>query len=1153
MHIDGLKIAGFKSFVDPVDFMVEDGLTGIVGPNGCGKSNILESLRWVMGATSARAMRGGEMDDLIFSGSSNRPQREHCEVTVILDNSARTAPAALNDADVLEVKRRLRRSAGSTYKVNGRTVRAKDIQLLFADASTGANSPALVRQGQISELIASKPQNRRRILEEAAGISGLSARRHEAQLKLRAAAANLEKLDDIIGEVEKQISSLKRQASKARRYRDLNAAIQDLEASLLLERWRLAATDFDAATQALAAARLAVDDGVRAEARTSTQEADTRARILPLRNNESEAAGKLGALKLQLARIDGERQAAKDALARLQSDLARISADQSREHDLRDEAQDKAAAATHALEDLPSIDESERAIARQDLQDSLKAAERELAEQEHQTEILAAQLAAAEANMRAAQSLLEREEKRLSVLIADRARLVEDRDRLGDEAALTAELDEARKTLNTATTVADHAAQTADAAEALATQNRKAAAEAAVPAREAEQARDSLKAEIAGLERLTSGAGLVAKDAVLEEIRPDDGLERALAAALGDDLSASRVEKDAQHWTSRQGAAQLSLPEGAQPLWDVVKAPDVLSARLKQCGLVDVADGPRLQTELKPGQRLVSTNGDMWRWDGFVRTAKAPSPAAERLEHRNRLDKQRKALAKADKAADKMRLKAEQAEADAEDARRSAAEKTRLVPQLQASSAKAREAVLLAEQAVERLHLRTASLGNAIARLDDNITEVQTTIDAARTNGAAGPADSDRTALMQAREAVRSMREAERRYLANLTDFDQETSRLQARRSALEREAQDWSRRAETADKRLNALFAERDAVRRQIHDAEASPADLQLRTDALAGEIQTAEALRQSAADALAEAETALRECETNSRAARDDSGKARELVARNEAQLEAAQRRRDDASEAVNARFDCTPEDLASARSQEGASDAVSVDLPGRERQLSDLKRQLDALGPVNQAADDQLEETAERMEQQLVEREDLRAALDKLNEAVDALNTEGRARLLEAFEVVAGHFKVLFETLFQGGEAELRLTESDDPLQAGLEIYACPPGKRLGTLSLMSGGEQALTAAALIFAVFLSRPSPLCVLDEVDAPLDDANVDRFCRMLDEMRRRTDTRFIVITHNPVTMSRMDRLYGVTMQERGVSKLVSVDLQSAERLVAAE
>jgi chromosome segregation protein len=333
---------------------------------------------------------------------------------------------------------------------------------------------------------------------------------------------------------------------------------------------------------------------------------------------------------------------------------------------------------------------------------------------------------------------------------------------------------------------------------------------------------------------------------------------------------------------------------------------------------------------------------------------------------------------------------------------------------------------------------------------------------------------------------------------------------------------------------------------------ARGQPAALEAQLAQLSGEADGAEEARRSAADSLVRAETALRGAEARARTARDDAAAAREQLVRAEARLENALRRESEVAAAVHAAFDRDLEALEAMVASAQSNAAAIEDAAALDARLAALRRERDQLGAVNMEADEQLAEISGRMGAQEAERADLAAAIAKLREGVRALNQEGRARLLAAFERVHEHFRYLFVALFGGGEAELRLTESDDPLDAGLEIYASPPGKRLGTLSLMSGGEQALTATALIFAVFLSRPAPICVLDEVDAPLDDANVDRFCRLLDEMRRRTETRFIVITHNAVTMSRMDRLYGVTMQERGVSRLVSVDLEAAERLAAA-
>jgi len=433
LHFTGLKIVGFKSFADPVDFEIHSGLTGIVGPNGCGKSNILEALRWVMGATSARAMRGGEMDDLIFSGSSNRPSRENAEVALILDNSLRQAPLELNDSDEIEVRRRLRRGAGSTYKINGRTVRAKDVQLLFADASTGANSPSLVRQGQISELISSKPQNRRRILEEAAGIAGLNQRRHDAELKLRAASESLSRLDEIIGEVEKQLNTLKRQAARAQKYKAIQEEIDLLEIHVALIRWQDAKDDADEANIELENANSALSDASRLETRATTEETHKRAAIPELRDHSAEASGMLGALKLQIAQLDTERQTASSTIVQLEKDQSRIIADLEREHGLREEATKAAEAARSSLKTLPKNPDLKKSVAYADLQKSLeKVQDRlKLAETEHTAQ--SNQLAVSIANAADCKQRIERADQKAKELEIAKEKASESLKSLGDE------------------------------------------------------------------------------------------------------------------------------------------------------------------------------------------------------------------------------------------------------------------------------------------------------------------------------------------------------------------------------------------------------------------------------------------------------------------------------------------------------------------------------------------------------------------------------------------------------------------------------------------------------------------------------------------------------------------------------------------------
>ena len=1157
MHFTGLKIVGFKSFADPVDFAVREGLTGIVGPNGCGKSNILESLRWVMGATSARAMRGGEMDDLIFSGSANRPQRENAEVALILDNSDRRAPAEFNDSDELEVKRRLRRGAGSTYKINGQTVRAKDVQLLFADASTGANSPALVRQGQISELIASKPQNRRRILEEAAGIAGLNQRRHEAELKLRGASESLARLDEIIGEVDKQLNSLKRQAGRAKKYRALQERIEALELQIAFFKWQAAKEEVDIANRSAETCKLEVQSSARYEANTVKTETKLREKTPSLRNTEAEASAQLGILKLEIAKLDGERKAASDAIVRLENDLQRIIEDQSREHALREEALAAAESAQISLSNLPEDASVEYEGKRQKFQAQLQSTQKEIAANEKKADTISQQLATARAIAENAQNNFDKAAANIDRLKKEHLAASVQLSELGDLSALNSARTELEYALKTAENLLLDSQRKCDQAEAEMLQATKTERDAIAPLHDIEKVIRILDAEISGLKRLTDTSNQNLSRPILDETHPEAGLEKALAAALGDDLNASTNKADTQYWSDTHGQHLSSLPSGTTALTNLVNAPKALEARLSQCGLVEEELGNKLQKELHQGQCLVSQAGDLWRWDGFVKTAKATSSATEKLEQRAKIKQLELERKKAQKQEEQLQHRKQEAETILKAAQETYKTLQKGLPDLTLNVARAKEAVMQNEQAQERLHLRTSNVKDNITRIEEALSLAETDLESAITALKHAPNATQSEALENLRTNVRKLRNQEREFHAALKEHEYEYSRAQGRRLALKREHQDWLTRSQKADLRLEELHTQRAGVRHQLEHTKAQPDCLKNKLEDLNTKLENAQYARNQASDALSVHETALREAETNARAARDTSTQSREALIREETRLEAALRREEDVGSNIKARYEIEFEALSNMveqllKNQEDGDDSI-FGLQSAETQLAMLLRDREALGGVNMEADLQVEEIAERLEAQLQERDDLDQAIAKLQEGVHALNAQGRELLLEAFEKVAEHFRVLFEALFEGGEAQLKLTESDDPLQAGLEIFASPPGKRLSTLSLMSGGEQALTAAALIFAVFLSQPSPLCVLDEVDAPLDDANVDRFCRMLNTMRSKTDTRFVVITHNPVTMSRMDRLYGVTMQERGVSRLVSVDLQSAEQLVAAQ
>ena len=1147
MHFQRLRLSGFKSFVDAAELRIEPGVTGVVGPNGCGKSNLLEALRWVMGANSAKAMRAGEMDEVIFAGNSVRPARNHAEVVLTIDNSARRAPAMFNDHDVLEVSRRIDRGMGSTYRLNGREVRARDVQLLFADASTGANSPALVRQGQISELIAAKPQNRRLILEEAAGVAGLHSRRHEAELRLRAAEANLVRLDDLIGELDQAAARLRREARQAETYKKISAEIRTLQSAMLHARWSEARAVLERLETDCDDAARAVELSARASAAATAESLKANEAIKPLRDEEMAASAVLHRLAVEKDRLDNEAQRIETEAARLADTLKRIDADRAREEAMIADARLALGRLTAEIATL----EAEIAAAPErtpQLEAAWKVAEAERARTEAEVMRLNAEAAADQARREAAASRVADAQSRVSRAARAMDMAKADRAALGpadDLATLPAKkrFEEAEQAL----AAAREAMETAEAERARAAEAESLARDAA---RKAEDQVGRLKAEARGLAQLLTPERKGGFKPALDSVSADRGCEAALAAALGDDLNAALDPKAPAYWGGATGAAP-PWPKGVRPLTEAVRAPAELQARLAFTGLVAAReDGDRLQSALKPGMRLVSREGDLWRWDGFVARAEAPRPAAVRLAQKAHLEEteaQIERLAPAAAAAAAAMAEAGGALARADQGLRAA---RGLLPEAEREIARAREEVERHARESARRDARAQSLDETIARFAAERGDAETAFQAANAEADAMPASEDfgpqldaaRTVAAQARELASTAR----------ADLDLERREREGRAQRLEglrRDAEEWSGRSDHATVRIEALAGERAKTLAAQDAARDAPTELEARKVRLLDDLGAAETRLTAATDAFAAADAARTTADREARVAEQRASEAREIRAALTAKLDAARERLQETAAAVRETAFREPEELGQILGDQAAKAAVDPQVI--EQRLHALERQRESIGAVNLRAEEEAVEYGERLKTLKEERADLSGAVTKLRHGIEELNAEGRERLLAAFEVINGHFQALFTALFEGGQAELRLVESEDPLEAGLEIYACPPGKRLSTMSLMSGGEQALTAAALIFGVFLAQPAPICVLDEVDAPLDDHNVDRFCNLMNEMRARTETRFICITHNPVTMSRMDRLYGVTMPERGVSQLVSVDLRQAEALAA--
>ncbi len=1145
MKLTRLRLLGFKSFVEPTDFLIEPGLTGVVGPNGCGKSNLVEALRWVMGESSYKSMRASSMDDVIFSGSNTRPARNNAEVAISIDNSERSAPAAFNDTDMIEIARRIEREEGSAYRINGREVRARDVQIVFADASTGARSPALVHQGRIGEIIQAKPEQRRRVLEEAAGVAGLHARRHEAELRLKAAEANLLRLEDVIGQLAGQMEALKKQARQAIRYRTVSAQVRKAEATLYHLRWSAASVEVTAAEHAKDLCVRDVADRTGAQAEASTRQATAAAALPALREAEARAGAALHRLNVAAQELDREEQRAKDRIAELDLRLVQFAADSEREQKLVADAEEALAKLT-AEEEALRNEAHESAGRRSGVDARVAEAGGELNQAEQVFSELTAKLADLTAQRHQLENAVRTHGERSGRLETEMAAIEREVASLqGTDGPNLAELTAAVEAVQAAVAEAETAAMEAETAHL---QARLDLDSLRGPLTEADRRVQRLETEAKTLSKVLAVETKNMWPPVMDHVSVEKGYEKALGAALGDDLDAPVDASAPMRWIGAAiDPADPALPDGVEPLAQHVQAPAELARRLSQIGVIDKADGARLAALLKPGQRLVSSDGDLWRWDGFAADAHAPTGAARRLAERARLADIESELQVARAEADAARNAVKNAETVLQAAAAAEGQARTGARERQKEAHAARDRHEAAERELNRNAARLSALDEARQRLTASRDEAATAgMEAEEALAALAPAADLEASLATVRDDIAAKRAKLAEVRAEQQAIAREAEMADRRLAALANDRSGWLQRQEGARAQtatLDQRIAEATRDRAELEDAPRLFAE---KREMLLNEVQSAEAERRDCADRLQVAENQLADADRDARAALEAASAAREELARAEERFEAAKRRLTDIAREIHDMLETEPANVAElAELKDGEALPELADV---EATLERLRRERERLGAVNLRAEEELTEVEAQHTSLTTERDDLVEAIKKLRLGIQSLNREARERLLASFQQVNAHFQQLFTRLFNGGTAELQLIESDDPLEAGLEILAKPPGKKPATLSLLSGGEQALTAMALIFAVFLTNPAPICVLDEVDAPLDDHNVERFCDLLDEMTRSTDTRFVIITHNPITMARMNRLYGVTMAERGVSQLVSVDLEAAVR-----
>jgi chromosome segregation protein len=850
MKLTRLRIVGFKTFVEPTDIPIEPGLTGVVGPNGCGKSNLVEALRWAMGESSHKSMRATGMDDVIFAGSGSRPARNTAEVILAIDNSGRTAPAAFNDSDALEISRKIEREHGSAYRVNGREVRARDVQLLFADAATGARSPALVRQGQIGEIIAAKPQARRRILEDAAGIAGLHARRHEAELRLRQAEDNLLRVEDVLREIDGQADTLRRQGRQASRYRNLSGDIRRAEATLALLSLRNAEAELEGAEAAAAADLAAVADRAAEQTRAATAQAVAAHEIGPIREAEVAAAASLRRLSEARTALEHEERRSRERLSELARRITEIEGDLAGQTALEKDAIGTAerlrgeAAGVEREAAGAAGRRSTLQTARQEAEAKLVVAETALASVQGEFAEIGAQRAGLDAARRneierAARLRREREKVDRDFAALDKTRGD------GDLAALRSGLAGAQA-----------ASLAADDAAAVARTRLQPAREAEARARsvtaEAERVAQRLETELQTLAKLFSAGPAKGKPGsagatMLDVLRAEPGYETALGAALGEDLHASLDASAAIRWTETSHTdADPALPAGVSPLAAHVTAPSPMARRLRQIGLVEREAGAGLMASLAIGQRLVSREGDVWRWDGFAARADAPTAAARRLSEKNRLADLEQAAANARAQADERRAAAQRhdtvlgeavaAEAAASDGARGA----------RRAYDAAREALAAAERRDMEGATRRSALAEARSRLEAGEIEAGIRIaDAEHALAALSRSEAVEASLATARAEAADRRSEAADARAALAALERDAQLAERQAAALGVEIRTWSERHARAASARADLAGRLAAARAERDELAAAPDAFIHRRRSLQVEIERAEAAR--------------------------------------------------------------------------------------------------------------------------------------------------------------------------------------------------------------------------------------------------------------------------------------------------------------------
>ena len=1083
-------------------------------------------------------MRGEGMDDVIFSGSNERPARNFAEVTIRLDNTEKKAPASFNQFDEIEISRKIERDKGSTYRVNSKQVRARDVQLIFADTATGARSSGIVSQGRISQIIESSLEERRIILEEAANIKGLHNRRHEAELKLNGATDNLSRLLDIENTYNEQLIELEKQGRKAARYRSVGDRLRKAEASLFLSLLNTAEKEFDELETKFEKSKNNVEGAQINLSKNTKSKLEIFNKLPELRKIETEKAAILQSLNISKIRLEEEEATSKFTLNNVLNQITQIETDIKREIEIKDDA-------NKTIANL-LLEKNKLQLDTKDFTTKKNDASKKVNELKIKSEDADAKLSSINSeifSIKSDKSDLENRINNLKEKIKNsedqksQFNITEDKRLIEEHNKKKVNIEKLIKEENEKLKLIKNQLENKENLNIKIKEKKT----------EIDYDLNVLRADLHSLSSLLGYDEF--KNNTLEATIDDIGnLQDAIGSVLGETILApvksdNSDEQNISYWKEITAKFEEKLPKGATPIISKIRKNSILDIALIGIGIVEnEKTALKLQKELSFGQALTTLKGGLWRWDGYVQPLGVQNSYSERLQQITKLRNLQDELPSKEKEEVTIVNEINQNELE--------------LKKFFGTTKEIESKINLLNNELNDIKLSISSLDSKINSSNILLKEHQNILDTSqkelvdletlskkslnlptlladelKIRNAADQCRNELTDAMAAEQQIRNQESYQQRNLMQINN-----------------QKNDWENRKDEAETRIKSLKERLDNLKEDKSRLEKLPDNFVEKANELNIKIETAEQKRNLAADKLVEMETLLNEAEKLEKSSEQNLASFREDMIKVEAALNLASTKIENIEDRVFEKLRVKSKQLKEIVNLSDKEE-LNTSIETLEKTVQRLLNERESLGAVNLRAEEEMNEMRQKIELMSKERVDLELAIEKLKSGIFELNKEGRQRLKDSFQLVNKNFKKLFKELFGGGDAELKLVGDDDPLKAGLEILASPPGKKMQLLSLLSGGEQALTAISLIFSVFLCNPAPICILDEVDAALDDSNVSRFCNLLDKIVDETETYFLVVTHHRLTMAKMNRLFGVTMEQKGISRLVSVDLEQANKI----